>query len=95
MENIDLSLNYNPTNKDYYTARQLILPLDYDFLIENDDPVRMFVEVMEGENLGKYIKKSSDLGRTGYNRLTLLKLYCLLSWKVRTLRGVEKACKPI
>lgn len=94
MENIDLSLNYNPTNKDYYTARQLILPLDYDFLIEKDDPVRMFVEVMEGENLGKYIKKSSDLGRTGYNRFTLLEIILFAFMEnIRTLRGIEKACK--
>lgn len=95
MENVDLEcLNYNPLSKDYYTARQLILPLDYDFIIDKDDPVRLFVEVMEGENLGKYIKKSSDLGRTGYNRFTLLEIILFAFMEnIRTLRGIEKACK--
>ncbi len=94
MENIDLCLNNNPLSKDYYTTRQLILPLDYDFLIEKDDPVRVFVEVMEGENLGRYIKKSSDLGRTGYNRFTLLEIILFAFMEnIRTLRGIEKACK--
>lgn len=96
MENLTLNrLNNTPPNKEYYTTRQLQLPLDWEILIEKDDPVKTFKEVMEGVNLGKYIKRESSKGRIGYNRFMMLELvlFGFMDKSNCSLRDLEKACK--
>ena len=52
MEQIQVNDPYYTTHKqDYYSTVQLKLPVDISYSIEEDDPVRTFMEVMGGINL--------------------------------------------
>ena len=52
MENITINHALNPyLDSTDYSAKQLILPLDCGVLIEKNDPVRSFCEILEGVNL--------------------------------------------
>ena len=74
------NLNLNPTNNlpynTNYTLFQLKLPLILEEIIEIDDPVYTFVNLIEEVNLNKYLvsSKKTCVGRTGYNPLTLFKV---------------------
>lgn len=94
MENstINLSLNsyLNTTN---YSARQLILPLNCGVLIEENDPIHSFCEILEGVNLKAYLK-SNNIGRHDYEDLTLLKivLFAYMN-QILSLRTIAAACR--
>lgn len=95
MENLNkCRLNYSLSNNRNYTAYQMILPLDLSKKIEEDDPVRSFLEVMEGVNWSKYLKTQSKKGREEYNPFKMIKivLFAFMN-QIYTLRGIEKACK--
>jgi len=71
---------------------QLILPVNTITLINHNDPVFTFNEVVERINLNKYIK-SSHLSRDDYNSTSLLKII-LFSFmiNVRSTRSIANLC---
>ena len=94
MENITINPTLNPyLDSTDYSARQLILPLDCGVLIEKNDPVRSFCEILEGVNLKAYLKPNGK-GRHDYEDLTLLKivLFAYMS-QILSLRDIESACR--
>lgn len=58
-------LNYKPV--------QLILPMDYEHIIDKHDPVVSFLEVVGGLRLEKFIN-TSNVGRQDYNPEMMLHL---------------------
>ena len=94
MENITINPTLNPyLDSTDYSAKQLILPLDCGVLIEKNDPVRSFCEILEGVNLKAYLKPNGK-GRHDYEDLTLLKivLFAYMS-QILSLRDIESACR--
>lgn len=90
---VDNRLDYNISHQDYYSPVQLKLPVDVSYSIDEDDPVRTFMEVIGGLNLNKYFKKTNR-GREGYNDTILLKIVLFAFMEnIRSLRAIEKACK--
>ena len=76
-----------------YKAVQIILPLDYEHVIEKRDPVVSFKEVIGGLRLSKYIKTSKK-GRQEYEAEVMLELILFgYMENIRSLRNLEKACK--
>ncbi len=69
--NHNSEVRYNFSKQEYYSALQLTLPVDISYSVDLDDPVRTFMDVMGGINLGKYFKRTRR-GREGYNDTTLL-----------------------
>ena len=85
MKNPKLQLEYKPV--------QLILPVNYEHIIDDCDPVVSFREVIGGLNLRKYIKTSRK-GRHDYDPETLLQLILFgFMENKRSLRQLEKACQ--
>ena len=92
------TINYNPEvyhslDIDNDIPFQLKLPLQIGTLINPKDPVWTFNEVMEGVNLGKYLKVKR-LGREPYNPFMMLKV--ILFGEMLgglTLRELEDRCK--
>ena len=67
------NLNFN-TGK-YYTPYQLILPLNLEILLENNDIVFTFLEIVSNIDLKKYLCKPLKFkGRLVYDTLDLLKV---------------------
>jgi len=94
MENsqINHALNSYP-NTTNYSATQLILPLDCGVLIEENDPVRSFCELMEGVNLTTFIRKPGK-GRHDYEDLTLIRILLFATMnQITSLRDIEAACR--
>lgn len=88
----DPTLNHPLNNMDY-SAFQLILPLDLAIRIPENDPLRSFVEVLEGVNLKRCLKRSLK-GRHDYEDLTLLKILLFAQMnQIYSLRQIESACK--
>lgn len=80
-----LQFNYKPV--------QLVLPVDYEQIIDANDPVVSFKEVVGGLNLAKYIQTSSK-GRQEYTSEIMLHLILFgYMENIRSLRGLEKACR--
>ena len=77
-----------------YSTEQMTLPLDLGILIEPNDPVVTFSEVMKGMELTKYFVPEKKQGRAGYNPEMLMKVILFGQMEnIRSLRGIEKACK--
>lgn len=94
MEQINLNTEvYHSIRIDNDIPFQLKLPLQIGYLINNDDPVWTFNEVMKGVNLAKYLKVSS-LGREPYNPFMMLKVI-LFSEMLggMSLRELEDKCR--
>jgi len=86
------ALNH-PLNNNDYNAFQLILPLDLAVMIAKDDPIRSFVNVLEGAQLEKFLKRPSK-GRQDYQDFTLLKILLFAQMnQIYTLRAIEQACR--
>ena len=80
-----LHLEYNPI--------QMILPIDMTHLIEKEDPLVSFQEVIGGLNLKQFIKTSRK-GRQDYPTEIILSLILFgFMENIRSLRQLEKACK--
>ncbi len=94
MENININPELNHyLNTSDYSSTQLVLPLDCAVLIEKNDPVRSFCEILEGVNLKAYVKKYTK-GRHDYEDITLIKILLFAYMNQMTsLRKIEEACK--
>lgn len=59
-----------------FTLKQLRLLLELNVLIDINDPVYTFDEVLKGINLNKYLisDKKDPRGRIGYNPINMLKV---------------------
>ena len=80
--------------QEYYNAKQLKLPLNYEVLIPYDSEVRTFDEVFRRIDVRKYLVEGSPLGRTGYNPVNMFKLilFCQME-KIVSLRAMAKAAQ--
>ena len=82
--------------KVYYTPIQLKLPVDFEKIIEIDDSVYTFNEVMNHIDLQKYfVVKVYKKGRPGYDRVKLLKivLFAFMEYGYCSVRLIRKLCK--
>lgn len=80
----------------YYTPIQLKLPVDFEKIIEIDDAVYSFNEVMDHIDLQKYfVVKVYKKGRPGYDRVKLLKivLFAFMEFGYCSVRQIRKLCK--
>ena len=86
----------NNNTKVYYTPIQLKLPVDFEKIIEIDDPVYTFNEVMAHIDLQKYfVVKDYKKGRPGFDRAKLLKiaLFAFMEHGYCSVRLIRKLCK--
>ena len=86
----------NNNTEVYYTPIQLKLPVDFEKIIEIDDPVYTFNEVMDHIDLQKYfVVKDYKKGRPGYDRVKLLKivLFAVMEFGYCSVRQIRKLCK--
>ena len=81
-------------HQEYYNAKQLKLPLNYEVLIPYDSEVRTFDEVFRRIDIRKYLVEGSPKGRTGYNPVNMFKLilFCQME-KITSLRAMAKAAQ--
>lgn len=84
---------YTSTTHLKYITEQLILPLDLSILIEENDPVRSFMKVLEGVNFNKYFT-INHRGREAYNPFMMIRivLFAYMMNK-RSVREMAKACR--
>ena len=85
--------NTNHTNN-YYTIKQLKLPIEIEKIIEISDPVYSFCEIVDCIDLDKYfVKKGYKTGRPRYNRTKLLKIisFSFMENGYLSLRQIEKS----
>lgn len=94
MENVQINHALNRyLNTNDYRATQLILPLDCAVLIEENDPIRSFCELLEGVNLKAYVKHTTK-GRHDYEDLTLLRILLFATmYQITSVRDIEAACR--
>jgi len=86
----------NHTTGDYYTPYQLKLPLEISTIIDADDPVCSFSEVMDRIDLSKYLaEKGCKTGRPRCDAVKMLKiiLFAFMEGGYSTLRELEKRCR--
>lgn len=86
----------NLSTEVYYTPYQLKLPLDFSLIIDADDPVCTFSEVMDHIDLSKYFaEKGCRMGRPKCDAVKMLKiiLFAFMEGGYATLRELEKRCK--
>ena len=79
-----------------YTPIQLKLPVDIEKIIEINDPVYAFNEVVAHIDLNRYFtEKDCKTGRPRYDREKLLKvvLFAFMERGYPSLREIEKLCK--
>ena len=83
-----------PLHQEYYNAKQLKLPLDYEVLIPYDSEARTFDEVFRRIDIKKYLVDGNSKGRTGYNPVNMFKLilFCQME-KITSLRAMAKAAQ--
>lgn len=82
--------------KNNYTPIQLKLPVDYEKIIDINDPVYSFVEVLNHIDLKKFIvEKDYSTGRHGYDseKLLMIILFAFMEYGYVSLREIEKFCK--
>ena len=83
-----MSLNKNTTN--YYTPRQLKLPLEIEKIIDISDPVYTFCDVMDHIDLSKYFAevKGCKTGSPKCDAVKLLKviLFAFMEHGISSLR---------
>ena len=86
----------NLTTEEYYTPYQLKLPLEISKIIDADDPVCTFSEVMDHIDLRKFFAgKGIKMGRPRCDAEKLLKiiLFAFMEGGYSSLRELEKRCK--
>ena len=84
------------TTKSYYTPKQVKMPLDVERIIEINDAVYSFSEIVDRIDLKKYLaKKESRMGRPRYDSVKLLKivLFSFMENGYASLRYLEKCCR--
>ena len=85
----------NNQPQEYYTPYQLKFPIEIEKIIETNDPVYTFCEVIDHVDLNKYLTtKDSRLGRPRYDEETLLKviLFAFMEFGYTSTRETEKLC---
>lgn len=85
----------NLTNVNY-SPRQLKLPLDIEKIIDVNDPVYSFSEIVDSIDFTEYFAiKERKTGRPRYNATTMLKivLFSFMENGYLSLRNIEKSCK--
>ena len=77
-----------------YNLNQLALPLIVEQLVEKDDLVISFVEIMRKVRIEKFIKRSNGVGRTPYDP-TMMLMVILFAYtnQIYSLRKIESALK--
>ena len=86
----------NILSQTYDTPYQLKLPLELSTIIETDDSVYTFCEVISHIDLNKYIvSEGNNTGRPRYDSITLLKviLFAFMENGYTSTRAIEKLCK--
>lgn len=81
---------------EYYTPRQVKLPLEIEKLIDLSDPVYTFCEVLDHIDLSKYFAvKGCRIGRPRCDAHRLLKviLFAFMENGCASLREIQKLCK--
>ena len=84
------------TTKSNYTPKQLKMPLEIERIIEIDDAVYSFSEIMDRIDLSRFlVKKDSKMGRKRCDGEKLLKiiLFCFMENGYASLRYLVKCCK--
>ena len=79
--------------ENYYTPIQLRLPVDYTKIIDINDPVYTFIEVLNHVDLKQYfVEKDYITGRPKYDSEKLLKvvLFAFMESRYVSLRDIEK-----
>lgn len=84
-------------SQEYYTPIQLKMPVEMERMIEVDDPVYSFNEVLCHIDLKKYFVEEKDYktGRPRYDGEKLLKviLFAFMEEGYQALRKIQKLCK--
>ena len=84
-------------SREYYTPIQLKMPVDMEILIDVDDPVYSFNEVLHHIDLRKYFVEEEDhkTGRPGYDGEKLLKviLFAFMEEGYQATRVIKKLCR--
>ena len=83
-------------SQEYYTPIQLKMPVEMERIIDIDDPVYSFNEVICHVDLKKYfVEKEHKTGRPTYDREKLLKvvLFAFMEEGYESLRKMQKLCK--
>lgn len=91
-----MELMKNTSTKSYYTPKQLKMPLDVERIIEINDEVYSFSEIMDRIDLTKYLaKKDSRMGRPRYDSVKLLRiiLFCFMENGYASVRYLAKCCR--
>jgi transposase len=82
---------------DNFNSKQLRLPLDLDILIDFNDPVYTFDEVLRSVELSQYLVSDNKdpRGRIGYNPINMLKviLFGFMTGGYESLRNLESLCR--
>lgn len=90
-------MNKNQNNTcEYYTPKQLTLPIDIEKIIDFSDPVYSFCEIVDCIDLSKFfVVKGYKTGRPNYSQTKLLKivLFAFMENGYVSLRQIEKSCK--
>ena len=76
-----------------YNTNQLVLPLDFEYLLPEDSEVFTYLDLMKGIELKKYFESPKEKGRIRKNRVQILNTI-LFGFMVgfRSLRAIEEAC---
>ncbi len=80
----------------YFTPYQVKLPVEIEKIIEIDDPVYTFSEVMDHIDLSKHlVEEGHGTGRPKYDSYTMLKviLFAFMENGCPSTRQIEKFCK--
>ena len=86
----------NNQSQEYYTPIQLKMPVDMERMIEVDDPVYSFNEVLCHIDLKRYfVEEEHKTGRPPYDKEKLLKvvLFAFMEEGYESLRKIKKYCK--
>ena len=84
-------------SQEYYTPIQLKMPVEMERMIEVDDPVYSFNEVLRHMDLKKYFVQEEEhkTGRPEYGAETLLKvvLFAFMEEGYESTRKIKKLCR--
>ena len=91
-----MKLMKNQTTKSNCTPKQLKMPIEVERLIDMEDPVYSFSEVVDRIDLRKYfVEKESKVGRPRYDGVKMLKiiLFAFMENGYASVRKMSKLCK--
>ena len=92
----NLTAMKNKNTEVYYTPIQMKFPLGFEKIINIDDPVYTFSEVMAHIDLQTYfVEKGHEMGRPRYDREKLLRivLFAFMEFGYCSVRFIQKLCE--